>query len=153
MSLKWGMLTPKQLHRFMAKVLPQPTGCWVWLGARAGGGYPVVSLYDRNKAAHRVSYEHFVGPVPEGLQLDHLCRVRACVNPTHVEPVTPRVNTLRGETPAAKNLAKTHCPLGHPYNGVNLYVAPSGERQCNECRRNALRRSRARRKAGASVCL
>jgi hypothetical protein len=139
-------LKPNQLRRFMEKVAPEPnTGCWLWYGAWGGGGYPVVNLYCVNYAAHRVAYEHFVGPIGEGLQLDHLCRVRCCVNPAHVEPVTPIVNTMRGDTAAAKNAAKTHCPMGHPYSGSNLYIAPkTGDRMCKKCSREHTRAWRLR---------
>ena len=99
---------------------------------------------------HRVAYEAAVGPIPEGLQLDHLCRNTLCTNPAHLEPVTCRENLLRGNTLQAANAAKTHCPYGHPYAGENLRVRrlKSGGlgRSCRECARvfgRAARRKRA----------
>ena len=78
--------------------------------------------------AHRVAYELQVGPIPVGLQLDHLCRVRSCVNPAHLEPVTSAENTRRG-----LRAMKTHCPQGHPYAGENLLIRPTGQRRCRTC--------------------
>lgn len=86
------------LDRFMEKVSPEPnSGCWLWLGSEWGKGYGSFVI-ERGKGcqAHRAAYELFVGPIPEGLQLDHKCRVHICVNPDHLEPVTQRENTIRG---------------------------------------------------------
>lgn len=93
---------PSVRRRFLAKVRKEPNGCWAWIGARTGqtrtdhrGGYGSFFDGERMRPAHRVSYEIEVGPIPAGLQLDHLCRNRACVNPDHLDPVSPRMNTLR----------------------------------------------------------
>jgi hypothetical protein len=91
--------------------------------------------------AHRVSYELLVGPIPQGLQLDHLCRNRRCINPAHLEPVTSRENTMRGETVAAANASRDHCPSGHPYSDSNTIALGKGGRKCRECDRT---RGRAR---------
>lgn len=119
-----------------ARVNPD-TGCWEWSGTRIGGGYASMSVSDRTRYVHRISYETFVGPIPQGTELDHLCRVRHCVNPEHLEPVSHRENVRRGTSGAvngARQKAKTHCPAGHPYAGANLYLAPSdGHRQCRAC--------------------
>lgn len=88
----------------------------------------------REQYAHRAAYQYLRGPIPDGLQLDHLCWVRRCVNPAHLEVVTARVNTLRGENPAAQNARKTHCHRGHPFDEANTYWRPDGGRDCKACR-------------------
>ena len=122
-------------ERFWAKV-DQTETCWLWQGAVSSSGYGNVSGVDRRtRRAHRVAYELLVGPIPPGLQLDHLCRVRRCVNPSHLEVVTQTVNVLRGEGPTAKNATKTHCHRGHPLDKSNTRHRPSGGRTCRTCER------------------
>lgn len=105
-------------------------GCWVWRRGRDSHGYGTIHVQRKQVGAHRVSYETFVGPIPEGLQLDHLCRNRACVNPGHLEPVTSRINTNR--SPFA-NAHVTSCPRGHAYDDTNTYYR-DGHRDCRLCR-------------------
>lgn len=127
--------------------------CWLWRGAIEPGhrGYGRMNIEGRSRVAHRVGYELLVGPIPEGLQLDHLCRVRRCVNPEHLEPVTPRENLLRGKTLAAANAAKTHCPVGHAYTPENtIFDAKRRIRSCRECSRRRSREWKARRRARES---
>ena len=114
--------------------------CWLWTGnihrasdPAQGYGRVRMSSPRRYARAHRVFYEEVVGPVPKELVLDHLCRVHACVNPFHLEPVTQRVNLLRGETGPARLAARTECPKGHPYTPENTYVRKEGWRQCRTC--------------------
>lgn len=109
--------------------------CWEWTGSRSNGyGYFAPPPGDRAVGAHRWAYEHLIGAVPDGCQLDHLCRNRACVNPDHLEPVIQRTNILRGASPAARNAAKTHCPQGHPYDETNTYRSPGrSARYCRTC--------------------
>jgi len=119
-------------------------GCWRWIGATDRGGYGVMWKDAKNRAAkaHRVSYELFVGPIPPGYPLDHLCRRRDCVNPAHLEPVTDRENVVRGESIVAQNMRKTHCVTGHPLSGENLRLSMRGgsvRRGCRECRREQRR--------------
>ena len=108
--------------------------CWLWEGTRSPNGYGSIQV-GYTQLAHRVAYELLIGPIPEGLTLDHLCRVRACVNPKHLEPVSVRENILRGVGLAAMNVLKTHCPQGHTYDILNTYFYPDGKRACRTCRR------------------
>ncbi len=135
------------LERFHAsyKVNPEK-GCWEWQGSLYKG-YAKFNDDGVAHKAHRYSYEMHVGPIPDGLVLDHLCRNRRCVNPKHLEPVTDAVNILRGVSPPAMNAQKTHCQNGHLLSGPNVYNAPNGQRTCRECRRNYLREYMRRRRA------
>jgi hypothetical protein len=116
-------------------------GCWLWTGNTNNGGYGIFWYDDRTGLAHRWSYEHHKGPLGR-LHVDHLCRNRLCVNPSHLEKVTARENLLRGETAAAANAAKTHCPQGHPYSEDNTYVDNRNSRSCITCRKAADKRRR-----------
>lgn len=155
-----GPLARADVDRFADKVALQGDGCFVWMGGKTLGGYGVFADLTARSAesktmAHRWSYEHHVGPIPDGLDIDHLCRNRACVNPEHLEPVTRQENIRRAAA------LKTHCPAGHPYDETNTYVRPNtAQRKCRTCaherdlrradRKNAQRRaSRAQRKASA----
>lgn len=134
---------------FWRKVDKTPT-CWLWTGTSADGRYGRFHLLGRNYQAHRWAYEQLVGPIPEGLQLDHLCRVTLCVNPDHLEPVTGRVNTLRGNTIQAANAAKTHCKHGHPFDEANTYIRASDNgRICRTCQRERMATVRASGRASA----
>lgn len=133
------------LRDFMAKVEQKPNGCWEWVGSRFHHGYAQFRRIDFPSAyAHRWAYHHFVGEIPDGMDLDHLCRVRHCVNPGHLEPVTRRENLMRGTTIPSRNAAKTHCVHGHPFDAVNTRSNADGSRECRACDR-----IRARRKAAS----
>lgn len=101
--------------------------CWIWQRSRDVAGYGRLWRLGHS-LAHRWSYEQHVGPIPEGLELDHLCRVPACVNPGHLEPVSHAENMARS-APAVK----THCVNGHAYDEANTYARPSGQRDCRAC--------------------
>lgn len=119
---------------------PLPSKCWIFTGTINSSGYGHVMAPSRftgkrvTRISHRVLWEELFGPVPEGLDLDHLCRNRACQNPMHLEPVTRRENLLRGETIVARNAQKTHCKRGHEFTTENTIQIPRG-RACRECRR------------------
>lgn len=136
---------PRLPARFWEHVrLDDVTGCWIWTGPRRGVGYGGFRISRGSPAyVHRVAYEALVAPVPRGLQIDHLCRVRLCCNPIHMEPVTQRINLLRGETVVAANAVKTHCPRGHEYTEANTKMA-GNSRQCRVCHAAFEARRRAR---------
>jgi hypothetical protein len=148
-------MTPA-IERFWDKTRISKSGCWLWTAA-AQKGYGVFHPdppYPNRVYAHRWAYEQFVGPIPEGLQLDHLCRVTNCVNPDHLDPCDGRTNRLRGETRrpnnGAHNRVKTHCPQGHPYDEPNTGYDRDGSRYCRTCKRLKKRERDARRRATAS---
>lgn len=116
-------------QRIRSYIVEDSNGCWLWQGWTRRG-YGATSDSGRKVSAHRASYEFFVGPIPEGLHLDHLCRVTQCVNPAHLEPVTPAENVRRSPFYTG---ARTACPYGHPYDAENTIVRPAG-RWCRRCR-------------------
>lgn len=116
--------------------------CWHWTGATFHNGYGRVKFRGRDTVAHRITYELEHGPIPAGLTLDHLCRVRPCVRPDHMEAVTLGVNVLRGETITRRNAEKTACDQGHPLSGANLFVRRDGRRRCRTCERASQKRQR-----------
>lgn len=106
--------------------------CWLWMGSVKPDGYAQIRFRGRSTYVHRISYELVRGKIPVGMFLDHLCRNRCCVNPFHLEVVTNRENVLRGVSPIAWNINKTHCPKGHPYDAKNTRVY-RGFRYCRTC--------------------
>lgn len=158
--MAWRRATPdftslygKSLEeRFWSKVDKRgPDECWPWKGTLEKTGYGQLFTngangYPRIAKAHRVGYELLVGPVPEGLDLDHTCHDpsecnlgddcphRRCCNPAHLEPVTERVNCLRSGSSAAEYAKRTHCANGHPLSGDNLILRANGARRCRTCK-------------------
>jgi hypothetical protein len=140
---------------------PSPLGddCWLWQGSLSPGGYGLVSVNGAwvgyigaprpgNHGVHRVSFWMAGGTIPDGYEIDHLCRRRHCVNPTHMEAVTPRTNTLRGTSAAAVSARRDCCIHGHPLDGANVYWNGI-QRVCRECRRLSARRQLERRNPAA----
>lgn len=136
------------LTRFMSMIDVNPDGCWPWRDTSCRkDGYGDFTLNGKHRLAHAISYLHFNGEVPDGLELDHLCHTRdpmcaggyscqhrRCVNPAHLEAVSQRVNWLRGRSISAAKYAQTECDHGHPLDLVNTYFAPGGGRECRTCR-------------------
>lgn len=146
---------PTTEERFWSRVDREgPLGCWLWTGSLTGEGYGSFSGPGRvNVLAHRFSWSLHGGPLIEGQVLDHLCRVRHCVNPDHLESVSDRVNVLRGIGPTAINARKTHCKRGHEFTPENTktYYEPSAggfRRRCTACR-SEWERAKRRRKSNA----
>jgi len=142
------ILTPAQSHNFWRKV--DATGlCWEWTGSRVTDGYGCFAVNRRMLGAHRVAWMISRGAIPDGMQLDHLCRNRGCVRPQHLEVVTPGENIQRGIAGpllGRRRRAKTHCASGHAFDEANTYVSPR-QRRCRTCELRWNRDYRARRKA------
>lgn len=116
--------------RLMDKIMVLPDTCWLWLGARTVRGYGHLSWNGRHSLVHRVVYEEMVGPIPEGLTIDHRCFVIDCCNPDHLEPVTMRENLLRARA------RQTHCYRGHEFTPENTYLYLGKSRRCRACARD-----------------
>lgn len=150
------------VERLLAGMVHTDTGCWEWAGAADNHGYGRIQRRDadgrwRPAKTHRASYEIHVGPIPDGLQLDHLCRNRICANPAHLEPVTNRVNALRGSGACGLNARKTECLRGHPYRPETTRFRTTAYgttgRECLICDAELRLRREARRHAtGAHEC-
>lgn len=131
-------LTPRAVDKFRASYEVNASGCWIWKGKPSAQGYGRFSFNGTTELAHRVSLTLHQGRIGDGLHVDHLCRVRMCVNPEHLEAVTSAVNVLRGQNWCADQSRKTHCLNGHELTGDNLYMRPATGRpgrECRECRR------------------
>lgn len=152
-----GLLTPPVApgRHFWAKVKPTENSCWEWQAVLNNNGYGRIRVKPRLLMAHRVAYEAMVGPIPDGLHLDHLCRNRSCVNPDHLEPVSNLENWSRGNSPTLAHAQKTHCKNGHEFTAENtITFTESGRnrprRRCRQCRydQGRARRERVRAMSG-----
>lgn len=144
---------PRLPERFWDKVqiVPEasayPGPCWIWTAALSPDGYARYHLDGWTQKAHRVAYAALVGPIPDSLQGDHLCRVTMCVNPVHIDPVPPRENVMRSNGLAARNAAAEACVNGHPFTPANIYLTRAGKRACRSCDRSRGRAYKARVRA------
>lgn len=133
------------LERLLRRIdpIPNPTGCWIWKGYKDKRSYGVIGrgkVGEGNEFAHRAMYRLLKGEIPEGMELHHWCFNPPCVNPRHLEPMTPEDNKKWRLHLVSGNSAKTECPQGHPYDEVNTYHRPDGGRDCHTCRRERSRR-------------
>ncbi len=138
------------LTRLAKRTTVADSGCWEWNGYRDPNGYGRVNVDRRAVLVHRVGYEAVKGPIPQGLELDHLCRNPACWNVSHLEAVTHAENMARAPV-IQERKARTHCPAGHAYGDANTVVR-RGRRSCRQCEREILRRSKARRAGNCLTC-
>lgn len=134
-------------ERLEAGSVSVSNGCIEWMLTRDRDGYGMIKVGGKMRGAHRVAYEIHKREIPEGLQLDHLCRNRACINPEHLEPVTNRENQMRGRAPGVLVHLSGRCAAGHEMTGSNVYVDHGGKRYCRECRRVTSRMHMRRKRA------
>lgn len=126
------VMTATLEERFWAKIEMEPnSGCFIWMGKRKPNGYGIFNWDGKPGYAHRFAYQLTKGPIPSGLALDHLCRLRPCANAAHLEAVSQRENLLRGDTLTAFHATKTHCKHGHTL--ADAYVRKRGWRTCRTC--------------------
>lgn len=156
-------ITPKALQRFFAKVSVTSDGCWLWTARVRPDGYGSFRWGSKMVLAHRLSYLIFRTDIAAGLELDHLCHTRdeacpggtclhrQCVNPEHLEPVSHRINALRGRSETANNAVKSHCDRGHAFDAGNTYVRIDGHRQCRRCEADRKARERAAKRLGGTA--
>lgn len=135
--------TPREewagMSKRFSKKVAEGTGCWNWIGASTESGYgTMLGLNKKVEYAHRIAYQLFSGPIPDGYEVDHLCKNIKCVNPLHLEPVTRVENNRRSNSASALNARKTHCKNGHAFTPENTYMrADRNQKECLTCRKLA----------------
>ena len=138
-------------QRFDHYYIPEPnSGCWLWIGT-IRAGYGLFWVGKKHVSAHRWNYENTYGPIPHGLDLDHLCRVTCCVNPQHLRIVTHQENMLCGINPPAEYAKRKACKYGHPFNSLDTWINQSGARICRICRNRRNRKSYWEKRARGAV--
>lgn len=143
----WAKSKVPIMDRFWSCVVKdEVTGCWLWQRYLVKGYGQFSVTRGERVYAHRFAWELLRGPIPDGLTIDHLCKVTACCNPSHLEPVTQAENTRRSWDESGIDPSRALCPNGHPWVGGDLYATPAGDRQCRACRREADARYRERRR-------
>lgn len=137
--------------RFWEKVANGPNGCWNWTGGRQPNGYAQFNFGGTGVLVHRYAYKELIGPLVDGLTIDHLCRNRICVNPAHLEQVTYRENIFRGSNAAVMNSKKAVCQSGHELHGGNLYIhtdrGGGSHRYCRQCNKERMRKWRRKKRS------
>lgn len=123
----------KSVLERIAENLVEDGDCLRWTGYHTPKGYGKINVRGQACRVHRVVWEETVGPISDGLTLDHLCGVKDCCHPDHLEAVTAGINTLRGDTASGRNSRKTHCLNGHPFDDANTYIRSGGGRYCRAC--------------------
>lgn len=131
------------IERFESKII-KTGNCWEWLAYKMSNGYGNFHYKGKTKLAHRISYQIYRGDIPQGLQLDHLCRNRGCVNPDHLEVVTQQENIKRGDICNDNNPRKklTHCKNGHEFTKENTIIVNGKSRNCRECHKESMKKYR-----------
>lgn len=141
-SIRLGLKNPRvksNIDKIMRRVMISEhsfneTPCWIWTGKTSREGYGVISINNKRRRAHRYAWEYFNGVLKKELVIDHLCKNRNCVNILHLEPVPNTENVLRGNSPPAQNLRKTHCNNGHIFDEKNTWLDKHGYRHCRRCK-------------------
>lgn len=144
--LRRGGRTPEPLNQRIRRLADKSGNCWLWTGRLDKDGYGRITVNQRPGRAHRVAYETFVGAIPEGMEIDHLCRVRHCVKPDHLEPVPHQLNVARAFSANDAERNPDECLHGHVLDESNAYLV-QGSRQCRECHRKRNREYAARKRA------